>query len=213
MRRGINLGNALDVDPTAAAIAAVDEADLDVIVAAGFDTLRLPVRWTAHSAERPPFTLDESFARLVDDAIGAALDRGLEVIIDLHHASDITMNPDEQEQRFGAIWTQIAQRYAGLRTRLPSNCSTSHGRRCPPTDGTTCSVSASTQYVTRTRHDRSSSVRPHRARSPGWRRSISLPTTHRCHDPLLRAVPLHPPGLHPGNWDPTNGSVPTGAPT
>jgi len=117
MRRSINLGNALDVDPTAAAVAAVAKADLDVIAAAGFDTLRLPVRWTSHSATRTPFTIDEWFARLVDDAVFAGLERGLEVIVDMHHAGDVTSNPDEQEQRFGAIWTQIAERSAELPDR------------------------------------------------------------------------------------------------
>ncbi len=118
MRRGINLGNALDVDPGTATVAAIEEADLDVIAGAGFDTLRLPVRWSAHSADRSPFTIDERFARLADDAIVAALERGLDVIVDMHHAEDVTTRPDEQEHRFGALWAQIARRCAELPDRV-----------------------------------------------------------------------------------------------
>jgi endoglucanase len=114
VRRGINLGNVLDVDPVGALLAGVDELDLDVIVGAGFDTVRLPVRWTAFVGHETPFVIDESFAVEVDHVIGAALERHLEVVVDVHHANDVIEDPVSQEARFGAIWAQLGERFAGL---------------------------------------------------------------------------------------------------
>ena len=91
MQRGINVGNALDgregdVRPVGADI-------VELIQRAGFDTVRIPVRWSAHVAPRPPFTIEPSFLRLVDMAIATALEADLEVVINVHHDRALNADP------------------------------------------------------------------------------------------------------------------------
>lgn len=113
MRRGVNLGNVLDVDPRVAPVVGVDVGDLELIAEAGFDFVRLPVRWSAHAADRPPFAVGEEFAVLVDRAVQAALDLGLGVVLDLHHAAEVMADPVGQQARFRSIWAQVGKRHAG----------------------------------------------------------------------------------------------------
>ena len=63
MRRGVNVAGLFDVDSTTA-VEAIDPATFDVIIEGGFDTVRLPVRWTAHTGTTEPFAIDEAFADL-----------------------------------------------------------------------------------------------------------------------------------------------------
>ena len=74
---------------------------------AGFDTVRLPVKWSAH----------RSFER-VDRAVEAALRRDLGVVLDVHHFDELSADPDGQAARFLALWSQIAEHYAGASDRL-----------------------------------------------------------------------------------------------
>ena len=53
VQRGINLGNALDALPGSVDALQISDRHLDAIRAAGFDTVRLPVRWSAHTASDP----------------------------------------------------------------------------------------------------------------------------------------------------------------
>src|SRR5262245_47703575 len=59
--RGINAGNALDAPTEGAWGPALDEAYFDAVAAAGFDHVRIPIRWNAHAAAAPPYTVDEAF--------------------------------------------------------------------------------------------------------------------------------------------------------
>jgi endoglucanase len=80
---------------------------------AGFDHVRLPVRFSAHASFGPPYALDADFFARVDWAIGQALANDLAVIVDVHHYDELTKEPEAQRERFCALWRQIAQRYAG----------------------------------------------------------------------------------------------------
>ena len=111
MRRGVNVAGVFDADSTTA-VEAIDPATFDMIIEGGFDTVRLPVRWTAHTATSAPFAIDEGFADLIDEAVVAATGRGLEVIIDLHHAHELMVDPTRHEPRFTAIWQQLGERFA-----------------------------------------------------------------------------------------------------
>jgi endoglucanase len=113
MGRGINFGGALDGDPRRDG-GWLREEHFDVVREAGFDTVRLPVKWSAHSGRRAPYTIaDELFDR-VDWAVRAALRRGLDVVLDVHHFDELCADPDRHTHRFLALWLQIAQRYADL---------------------------------------------------------------------------------------------------
>ncbi|MEV7099749.1 glycoside hydrolase family 5 protein [Amycolatopsis sp. NPDC051045] len=115
--RGINFGNALDALGDGPELA-LDERHFDELAKAGFDTVRLPVRWSAHAEALPPYSIDPAFFQRVDAGVGAALGRGLQVVVNVHHYHELCTAPDEHLPRFLALWRQIASRYADHSGRL-----------------------------------------------------------------------------------------------
>jgi endoglucanase len=110
--RGVNLGNALEA-PAEGEWGMVIEADFfPTIREAGFDTVRVPIRWSAHAEENAPYTVEEAFFERVDWVIAHALEEDLNVVINMHHYDALFAAPDDHADRFVAIWTQIATRYA-----------------------------------------------------------------------------------------------------
>lgn len=110
LRRGMNVGNGLDA-PAEGAWGVVLEAPLfDAIAAAGFDHVRIPIRFSAHAAAAPPYAIEEAFLRRVDWAIDQVLSHGMTAIVDLHHYKELMEHPDAHAARFVALWKQIATR-------------------------------------------------------------------------------------------------------
>jgi endoglucanase len=114
LRRGINLGNALDAPAEGDWGVVLEEADFSRIHEAGFDHVRLPVRFSAHAAPAPPYAIDEDFLRRVDWAIAQATANGLSIILDMHHYEELVKDPEAHAARFVGLWTQIAARYRGM---------------------------------------------------------------------------------------------------
>jgi endoglucanase len=81
--------------------------------AAGFDHVRLPVRFSAHAENQAPYTIAPDFFARVDWALAQAEKQGLHLILDVHHYNELMDEPDVHGERFVGIWTQIAERYAG----------------------------------------------------------------------------------------------------
>jgi endoglucanase len=118
LHRGINFGNVLDVARGSEPGFRLTEAHIDAVVSAGFDTVRLPVRWSEHAQREPPFTIDPAFLARVDRTVGTALVRGLNVVLDVHHYHELCDAPGRHSDRFMALWRQIATRYADRPARL-----------------------------------------------------------------------------------------------
>lgn len=112
LRRGVNLGNALDAPNEGEWGYRIELSDLDAIAAAGFDGVRLPVRWDAHAMPRPPYTIETHLLVRVAEVVEAAMARGLSVQLDMHHYADLIANPAAERARFLALWRQIAERFA-----------------------------------------------------------------------------------------------------
>jgi endoglucanase len=113
LRRGINAGNALDAPSEGAWGPALDEAYFDYVAAAGFDHVRIPIRFSAYAATAAPYTVDPTFFARVDWAVDQAQQRGLTAIVDFHYFEELLANPEAQAPRFVGIWRQIAARYRG----------------------------------------------------------------------------------------------------
>jgi endoglucanase len=111
LRRGMNLGNALDAPNEGAWGVVLRATDFVSIKQAGFDHVRLPVRFSAHAAPGVPYAVDDAFFSRVDWAIDQALANGLAIVVDFHHYEEMMSAPDEHRARFIAIWKQIAERY------------------------------------------------------------------------------------------------------
>jgi endoglucanase len=109
--RGLNLGNALEA-PKEGDWGVTLEADyFRAIKKAGFDTVRLPVKWSAHAAARPPYTIDPKFAARIDGVVEQALASKLNIIVNVHHYDELDADPDRHLPRLIGIWQQIAARY------------------------------------------------------------------------------------------------------
>jgi endoglucanase len=91
----------------------VDLADLPRIAAAGFDGVRLPVRWDVHTGPAPGFAIAPAHMQRVAEIVDAALQANLKLILDVHHFGPLYENPRAQRAHFVAIWRQIAARFAG----------------------------------------------------------------------------------------------------
>ena len=57
VQRCMNLGGALEAPNEGDWGYTIREKDLEAIKAAGFDTVRLPVRWDVHAMQREPYTI------------------------------------------------------------------------------------------------------------------------------------------------------------
>jgi endoglucanase len=116
--RGISFGNALDTLREGDAGFRLRERYFAEVRDAGFDTVRLPVKWSAHAGESSPYTISPALFQRVDWAISEALDRGLNMVLNVHHYDELNHAPYEQQPRFLGLWRQIAARYAGWSGRL-----------------------------------------------------------------------------------------------
>jgi endoglucanase len=110
----INMGNALDA-PNEGDWGHVIQADsFRAIKAAGFDTVRIPIRWSAHTGSGPDYRIDPRFFKRVDAVISQALAQNLQVIINVHHFEELNEAPEANFNKFIALWAQIAPHYAAL---------------------------------------------------------------------------------------------------
>lgn len=101
--RGLNFGGALDGGRDW-----ILDHHLDVVVDAGFTLVRLPVRWSPGLPE---------LAR-VDAVVEAALARGLDVIVDVHHYDELSADVSRHRDDFLGLWSGLAEHYAGADARL-----------------------------------------------------------------------------------------------
>ena len=125
--RGINLGNMLEA-PVEGQWGARLEPDYIDKTAGAFATVRVPVRWSNHAALTADATLDEAFAARVDQVVDALLAKGVYVIINMHHYSQLTggkvhwqeaeVDPAVVETRLVNMWRQIGLRYRDRSPKL-----------------------------------------------------------------------------------------------
>jgi endoglucanase len=109
--RGINLGNALEAPAEGEWGVTLRSEYFDIIKHAGFTSVRIPVRWSAHAPAEPPYAIAPEFFARVDWAVREALSRGLSVVIDDHHYAELFQDPQRELPRLIALWDQIAAHY------------------------------------------------------------------------------------------------------
>jgi endoglucanase len=109
--RGINMGNAFEAPRGADWGMAVEPGFFPIIKAAGFDSVRLPVRWNAYAAQEAPYTIEPDFAAKVDRAVDGALAAGLNVVLNIHHYDELYADPGGHRERFVGLWKQLGERY------------------------------------------------------------------------------------------------------
>lgn len=113
IERCINLGSALEAPNEGDWGYIIEQSHLGLIKQAGFDTVRLPVRWSVHAGLEAPYTIDPNLLARVDEVVGWAEAVGLKVIINVHHYDALNEDPDTHEPRLEALWDQLSRHYAG----------------------------------------------------------------------------------------------------
>jgi endoglucanase len=126
--RGVNFGNMLEAPTEGAWGLAVTDDFIDKASAAGFTSVRLPVRWSNHASAEAPFTIDAAFMSRVESVVDKLLAKGLVIIVNMHHYRQLDgdrVDPGELvvpdaavDVRFVMMWEQIAARLQGRSARL-----------------------------------------------------------------------------------------------
>jgi endoglucanase len=111
MGKGVNLGDALDAPNEGEWGVFLKAEYFQLIKEAGFQTVRIPARFSGHALEEEPYTLSPAFLERTDWAIAEALKNDLIVIIDMHHYVEMAEDPDAHAGRVVALWQQIAEHY------------------------------------------------------------------------------------------------------
>ncbi len=108
--RGINLGNALEAPKEGEWGVTLQAEHFQAIKQAGFNTVRVPIKWSAHAQAEAPCTIDRSFAERIDWVIDQVLANQLNIIINVHHYEEMDADPDRHLPRLVRLWEQIANR-------------------------------------------------------------------------------------------------------
>jgi endoglucanase len=125
--RGINMGNMLDAPREGDWGVKLEPAYVDM-AAQAFKTVRLPVRWSNHAAPTADAKIDEAFAKRVDEVVDAFFAKGMYVILDVHHYTQLSgdaqhpnefkVDPAVMDTRLVNLWKQIAARYKDRSPKL-----------------------------------------------------------------------------------------------
>ncbi len=116
--RGINMGNYLEADDdegdwTGGRL--IQAADFTDIKAAGFKSVRIPIRWSAHaSMTGPAYTIDAAFLARVKQVVDWAIAADLIVVINTHHYVEMMSQPEllaTHRARLAAFWDQISDTF------------------------------------------------------------------------------------------------------
>jgi len=111
MFRGVNIGNALEAPNEGDWGVYIRDEYFRIIRSAGFDTVRIPIKWSGHAEKDPPYAIDERFLNRVDHVVAKALEQNLIVILDMHNYDEIMQSPERHRDRFLSLWRQIAEHY------------------------------------------------------------------------------------------------------
>ncbi|MCX9156355.1 glycoside hydrolase family 5 protein [Niveibacterium sp. 24ML] len=119
--RGVNFGNMLEAPVEGAWGVTLTDDFIDKVAAAGFESVRLPVRWSNHAGASAPYTIDPAFMARVESVVDKLLAKGLVVVLNMHHyrqldgdpldIGEFRVEPAALDVRFVMMWQQIATRF------------------------------------------------------------------------------------------------------
>ncbi len=129
LAQGINFGNMLEGPREGDWGLRVEDEFIALVGDGGLTkAVRLPVRWSNHAGTDAQAQIDPAFMARVDSVVTRLLARGVTVLLDMHHYRQLdgdALDPGETrvadgvlQDRFVAMWRQIATRFADRDPRL-----------------------------------------------------------------------------------------------
>lgn len=99
------------------------KADIDAVAAAGFNAVRIPVRWEPHVRDHQTMEIDPAWINRVKEVVDWCLDNDMYVLINTHHEKWLESNPYYSQQSkvndmLSKLWTNIATAFADYDGRL-----------------------------------------------------------------------------------------------
>ncbi len=107
----VNMGNHLEAPQEGEWGRKISDDDFAIIAAAGFQTVRIPVRWANKASETSPYTIDAAFMARVKNVVGQARAAGLNVILNSHHFEALDKDPAANAEKLGGLWKQVAAEF------------------------------------------------------------------------------------------------------
>lgn len=107
----MNIGNTLEAPKGISWGVQMKLEYFDDIKKAGFDSVRVPVRFSDYAKNSPNYVLEEDFMKQLDSYVNYALKDNLIVILDFHHFEEVMQDPEKYKDCFISIWRQLSERY------------------------------------------------------------------------------------------------------
>lgn len=114
MKTGWNLGNSMDCfgGETAWKNPKTTKEMIDVVAAAGFNTIRIPVTWHEQTGPSPEYKIADTWLARVKELVDYAYDNQMYVIVNMHHENK-WIKPEKEGfeqvlEQFKIMWKQIA---------------------------------------------------------------------------------------------------------
>ena len=90
---------------------------------AGFNAVRIPVRWQCHIANPQTMSIDKAWLKRVKEVVDWCLDNNLKVIINTHHDKWLEGRPtnqykEENNHKLALLWKNIAREFASYDYRV-----------------------------------------------------------------------------------------------
>lgn len=114
----MNIGNALEAPKGISWGTEVKNEYFDKIKEAGFDSVRIPIRFSDYAKDSPEYKLDEEFMKEIDSYVNYALSKDLVVILDFHHFVEAMKEPEKYKKCYLSIWKQLGERYKDYSSKL-----------------------------------------------------------------------------------------------
>ena len=94
----------------------VTKSMIDAVKAAGFNAVRIPVRWQCHITDATTMTVSTDWMKRVKEVVDYCIANNMKVIINTHHDKWLESRPtntykNENNKKLALLWTQIANSF------------------------------------------------------------------------------------------------------
>lgn len=95
---------------------AITQQTLQAVKDAGFNAVRIPIRWQCHITDAETMTISAEWMQRVKEVVGYATELGMKVIINTHHDKWLESRPtnyhkETNNQKLALLWTNIANAF------------------------------------------------------------------------------------------------------